>query len=183
MKTLPFALCLSVLLSPACYANQKIFLKLPDIDGESQTIPHVDEIEILAISHNVINESSATVGGGSGGAKSKFFDVRLVKFADISSPKLLELVATGENVSEAEITVRNFDDSEGAGGFAFYVITLSDVTVTSLASWVDASSGAVTETISLSFKTYELTYTPQANDCSAGAQVGVCFDVAANKVC
>ncbi len=179
MKPIAVSILIGLLVSPICQAGPSIFLKLDGIPGESTDDLHADEIEILSISHNMANAGTVRTGGGSGASKAILYDIRLVKFADRATPRLVKHVATGQHIPEAKITVMR----TGESALEFYVINLESVLVTSLASSASVESGRVTETISLNFGKIEIIYTPTKEDGSGDATVEFCFDVAVNVEC
>lgn len=154
-----------------------IFLKMGDIEGESQDDKHKDEIEALAWSWGVSQAGSIHAGGGGGSGKANFSDLSFTHYIDKASPNLLKSCANGEHVKEVKLAVRK----AGRGEQDFLVITMDDVIITSVAATDDGGDGGLLETVSLQFAKVDFEYKPQKADGSLEAGVHFKWDIKANK--
>src|SRR6267142_1328181 len=123
-----------------------IFAKIGDIKGESLNDKHKDEIEVLSYSWGVNNAGSMGSGSGGGEGKASFHDISFTHKVDKSSPVLMQACATGHHMKEATITHRK----AGKGQHEFFIIKLTDVTVTSVQEG-GGEGGSVSEQVSLAF--------------------------------
>lgn len=154
-----------------------IFLKIGDINGESQDDKHRDEIDVLAWSWGVSQAGSTRAGGGGGSGKANFTDLSFTHRVDKTSPHLFKSCANGEHVKEAKLAVRK----AGRGEQDFLVITMEDVIITSVAAADDGGDGGLLETVSLQFAKVDFEYKPQKADGSLEAGVHFKWDIKANK--
>ena len=142
-----------------------IFLKLDDIQGESQDSKHRGEIDVTSFSWGGIVNTVSRVGtgGGSVAGQSKPCPVAVIKaFTDRSTPSILKAAATGEVFKEVTFSlVKN----GGFGEFTFAQYKFSDVIVT---------SGG--DTFGFVFQKVEVVYTPQKADGSPDVSVIFNFD-------
>ena len=125
------------------------YLKLDEIDGESQDSAHEGEIDVLSFSWGVSVEVPTSGGRGSGSGKVNVQDIGFVKYADKSSAALDEAAADGTVIPEARFSVRT-----GTAASDYLVITLENVVVTSVTRSGDSTDG-ITEEISLNFAEVE----------------------------
>ena len=185
MKTNNFAtgaavrlLLATCLLLPAFGAGAvDIFLDLGDIKGESQDSVHPDEIVVLSWTEGLSNSASvdsATGGGGAG--KVSFAGLSVVKNIDRSSPALRQLVASGNHIPKAVLTLRK----SGATPFEFFVVELEKVFVTSVSAGSSQGGDLPTETVTLNFSKITWTYTEQKADGSKGNEIPAGYDVENN---
>jgi len=137
-------------------AAANIFLKVPDISGESVVPGHEDEIEILSFNFGVDNVVVPSGGQRSSG-NPNFQDATFTKQLDKSSPKLFLDVATGKTEPEAILVVAR---QTGGGTVDFVKFTFTDVIVTSYS--IGGSEGEVipTDFFSLNFAKIKFEYTP-----------------------
>jgi type VI secretion system secreted protein Hcp len=152
------AVVLAMILAPAAQAlaaNVDYFLKIPDIDGESKDKTHGGEIEVLSWSWGEANPATGTGGTASGAVQ--WDPIVLAKFIDKASPKLMRVVATGEHLPGAVLTLREDNKHE------YLVIDMTDVVITSYQVSGSAGSGdRPTETLSLNFSEVEVVYTERS---------------------
>ena len=155
----------------------EVFLKLGDINGESQDARHAGEIEVLAWSWGVSNAGGPQGGSGGGGAgKVAFNDLTLTHPMDKASPLLMKACATGQHIKEGTLAARK----AGRGQQDYLVIKMSDILVTSIQS--SGSGEQPTESVSLQFGKVDLQYTPQKPDGSLDEGVRFTYDIKANRV-
>jgi type VI secretion system secreted protein Hcp len=79
------------------------YLKMKGVEGESAIENHKDEIELNSWNWGASNPTTINKGGMSAGRVS-FTNLTITKTFDKSSPKLLNLCATGKHVDEATLT-------------------------------------------------------------------------------
>jgi type VI secretion system secreted protein Hcp len=132
------------------------FLKIEGIPGESTDDKHKNEIDVLSYSWG-ISHTRAERGGPAGRAKISDFSV--VKFTDKASPILFDAACERRQIADATFTARK------AGGTQqeFLKYVFKEVAISSVQpSGTSGSESTVpTESVSLSFGSVEITYTPQ----------------------
>jgi type VI secretion system secreted protein Hcp len=154
-RTLALVAPVTVLsLSQAGAAAVDYFLKLDGIKGESTDDKHKGEIDIESFSWGVTN-AGATGGGGAGKATFKEFTV--TKRIDRSSPKLMLACATGEKIPQLQFAVSREPTPGTPEGGDFYIITLSDILISSYSS-AGVQGGADLPMESISFNFTKITY-------------------------
>ena len=173
MKT--FCLPTLVLALPLLFASHSqaaVFIKFDGVDGESVDELHRGAIDVQSFSWGMSN-SGAPAGGGAG--KASFQDINFTRYIDKSSPLLAKACASGKHIAKAEIFVRK---SGGSGDY--YVITLTDVLVSSIDFQGDSSGSRPVESISFNFTKIEWRYVPTAPDGTTEPAVEAGWDVVAN---
>lgn len=151
---LPLALVvvISLFLSNPLHAALTGYLKIGDIDGESQDIGYEGYIEVQSLSWGVVREDSDRR------SLATFTDLAISKPVDRATPKLFEACAMGIVIAECELTlVRSY--STGVQQ-PYLRITLKNVIVTSTSLDVPNPSAdeRLTETLTLSFEEVEMEY-------------------------
>ncbi len=127
-RTLALVAPVTLLTITHSFGASDYLLEIDGIKGESTDEKHKDSIAIESFSWGATN--SSTVGGGSG--KVSLQDFHFVMKVDKASPKLMLACATGQRIASLKFFVSK---SEAAGGTKeYYVITLSDVLVSSYQS-------------------------------------------------
>lgn len=155
-----------------------MFLKLPDIKGESQDDKHKDEIDILAWSWGVSQSGTMHAGGGGGAGKAAFQDLSVTKWVDMASPKLLSSASTGKHIKEALLTVRK----AGEKPLEYLKITLNDCLISSVSTGGSGGEDRLTENVTINFGKVKFEYTVQKEDGTAGGVVPFGFDIKANRL-
>lgn len=136
----------------------EIFLKLPDVDGESQAKGHTKEIEVFSFSLGASNPSSVSTGGGSGAGKVDISSLSIQKQVDLASAKLFLKCCDGTHFAEGTLTVR---EAGGSDTVEYWIMKMKQVFVDSV-NWGAASGGGKpTESVSLSFAECKITYWSQ----------------------
>lgn len=104
------------------------FLKIDNVLGESTDARHPREIPLVSFSWGLSRASS----GGAGGAVGKVAvqDYHFAAASSIASPILASACVTGKRFPSARLSVTK----GGEGQQEYYVLILSDVTVTSFLS-------------------------------------------------
>jgi type VI secretion system secreted protein Hcp len=154
------------------------FLKIDEVEGESQDAKHKNEIDVLSYSWGV-TQAGGRAGGGGGAGKATFQDFHFVTRLTKASPKLFLACASGQHFKKAVLTVRK------AGGEQqdYYTIVLSDPLVTEFNEGGEASgeeSGPLNQ-VSLNFAKIELAYKEQKADGSQGGSTVASWDLKGGK--
>jgi type VI secretion system secreted protein Hcp len=156
--TAPGALLLA---SPVAEAGD-IFLKIAGIPGESRDMFYKDQIEVLSWSWGVSQQRTGPSAGGTvAPGKVSLQDLSFTRRVDKASPALFLRCATGEMIPQVTFM---FPHPE-VPSQSYYVVTLHDVTVTSIQGERPqpadgVSGGIVTERVSLNFTKIEMSYRP-----------------------
>ncbi len=160
------------------------FLKIQGVDGESVDDKHKGWIEIDSFSWGVTNMVTMASSGGGGAGKASFQDFSIVKRFDKASPKLFLTCATGEHISDADISIRKASGA-GAKGKAvdsFLKFKMFDILVSSFQESGQASgAGVPMESISLNFAKIEMEYRPQNTNGSLGSPEKAGYDLVQSK--
>jgi len=151
--------------------KERYFLRIDGIEGESTDDRHAREIDVSTWSWGAAAASGSTSSGRVG--KATLQDLRIVKRIDVATPKLIESCVTGKHLPRAVLAgVRWSGDGDAD---EFLRDELEDVTVTSV-DHADADTEPV-EQISLAYRSFEITYTPQSPTGGAGTPVSFKWDV------
>lgn len=131
------------------------FIKIDDIPGESNSLKHRGEIEVLSFSWGIKRPSSGGTGTGGGEGKAQFSDFTFLKEVGAASPALFVSVCEGKHIKEAVFTASGPNGPRGR--LAFYKVTFSDVLISSV---LPGSSGndVPSEQVSLNFAKVEIEY-------------------------
>ncbi len=134
-----------------------------EIKGEATAKGHEDWLDIESLSWGVSQTGTFGMGGGGGAGKATPHDVVFSRRVDRATPNLYKSITTGNHIDKATIEVRK------AGGeqIVYYQIVLEKVLVTSVSN--SAGGDFISESFSLNFAVFAITYYPQAD---AGSQEG-----------
>jgi type VI secretion system secreted protein Hcp len=155
------------------------FLKLDGIQGESQKQGHTQEIDIMSFSWGSSNPSSVGTGGGSSTGKVSVSDFSIMKPTDSSSPLLFQKCCDGTTIATGLVTLRK---AGGQSPIEYLKYNFTNVYVTSV-QWSGSGGGGddtPMESVSFTFETCTVDYTPQNDDGSPGGAVHGGWDVSAN---
>jgi type VI secretion system secreted protein Hcp len=152
------------------------FLKIDGIDGESTTVGHKGEIDVLAWSWGVTQTGAPGPGGGSG--RADFQDFQFVARISKASPKLFLACATGTHHKFAALTGVRTAGKGKADEFLKYKV--SDVQVTSV-QHSDTETGVPTEQFSLNYAKFEVSFSPITATGKLDPPVVAGFDLQQNK--
>jgi type VI secretion system secreted protein Hcp len=152
------ALALGVLSAPSATAATDMFIKIGDIEGESQDLKHKNEIDVLAWSWGMSQSGTLHVGGGGGGGKVCVQDLSFTKWIDKATPDLMIGLTVGESYPDARLTVRSAGDSSGQEPLEYLVINMKNVLVTSVSTGGSGGEDRLTENVTLNFSEVEWTY-------------------------
>ena len=138
-------------------AQADMFLKLTPIKGEALDKAHKDQIEVLSWNFGASQSASAHGGTGSGTGKVQIQDLTVTHYFDTASTDLLKYLTTGKHIDEGMLTVRK------AGGTAveYLKIEMQQVFITHISNGGGHGQDRITENVTLNFRKFEQTYTPQ----------------------
>src|SRR5208283_6183649 len=89
------------------------FLKIDGVDGESQQVGHVKELEMDNWSFGETQSGNASDATGSASGKVTLNKFHFSKRMDISSAKLLQYHLNGKQITWAKFTARRSGESGG----------------------------------------------------------------------
>ncbi len=153
-----------------------IFLKLDGIKGESHDAKHKGSIAIESFQWGLEQAGTMGRGGGGGAGKVSFNDISIQKFADSSTPALMQACAGGTHIKTGVLTVRK------AGGEQeeYYKISLNQILVSSIHN-NGAQGGDLVETVTLNFDEIKFDYKEQGGDGKLGGVVKFGWNLSQNK--
>lgn len=132
-----------------------LFLKIPDIPGESQDETHKDEIEVLSWSWGQSQVGSMAIGGGGGAGKVNMQDFNFTMYTSKASCKLMKACATGDHIPTATMTARK----PGGEPYDYLIFTFTDLLIT---SYNTGGSGEIpVENITFNFAAIDVKYNLQ----------------------
>jgi type VI secretion system secreted protein Hcp len=157
---------------------QDIFLKIAGIEGESADDKHKNEIDVLAYSWIMEQQSTMSAGGGGGSGKATVHDLEFTHFYDKASVNLAKYCLTGKHIAECKLTVRK----AGGSPLEYLVVTMTDAIVTYVGQSADAKDEVkVKETVRLSFAKVKLEYKVQNAQGGGAGAVTATYDIKLNK--
>lgn len=157
-----------------------ILLKLGDsIRGESPIAGYEDWIQVHGWSWGATQSGTTHEGMGGGSGKVAVQDLNVTKFVDASTHDLVKHVCSGKHIPNAELIVMK---AGGDSPVIYFRLKLTDLLISSY-----QTSGArdgldrVTESVGINFAKFEVTYTRQEMDGSAGPESTAGWDVRRNE--
>ncbi len=153
-----------------------MFLKLTDIDGESEDAIHANSINVLAWSWGASQSGTTHEGAGAGSGKASFNDISVTKYVDSSSHKLLKALSKGTHIPEAILTIRK----AGSDPLEYVVLTMTKCIISSVSTGGSGGEDRLTENISINFAEFEFVYTPQKADGTGDSALPFKFNIAQN---
>ena len=153
------------------------FLKLEGIKGESKDAKHKDEIDLLSFSWGATQSGTHASGGGGGAGKVSFQDFHFVMKMSKASPLLLQAVATGKHIKQADLVARK------AGGKQqeYLKIKFTDVLISSYQSGGSQGGDDIPmEQVSLNFAKINVEYADQKEDGSLNPATVASYDLKQN---
>jgi type VI secretion system secreted protein Hcp len=154
-----------------------MFIKIEGIKGEATDDKHKDEIDVLSWSWGASQAGTMHVAGATGG-KASFQDLSFTKWVDVSTPKLLKAVSTGEQVKEVVLVVRK---AAGKQQIEYVKIIMKDCLITSVSGGGSGGEDRLTENVTINFAEYRYEYTSQKPDGSPGGVMPFGYDIRAQK--
>jgi type VI secretion system secreted protein Hcp len=156
---------------------QKNYLKIDQINGESQIRGHENEIEVLSWNWAVTVPGGASTSGGSSG-RAKVSGITFVHYVDLASPKLLKSCLAGTHSPRAVLSIH----SDPNAAFDYLRLTLDDVIFTSLIISATEGCSRTIETVTMEFAKITEDYTRATATGTAGAKLSTTFDVRTYQV-
>ena len=152
-------------------------LVMTGIPGESLDTAFPASVEIQSFSWGVSNPGSSSTGGGAGTGKANFQDISFSTTVNKSTPKLFSFLVLGTHIATAVFHLRK----QGKDGQQEYLTyTFSDCVVSSL-SHGGGGGGEVTESFSLNYTKFEISYKPQKADQTLDTAIEAGYDMKATK--
>jgi type VI secretion system secreted protein Hcp len=154
------------------------YLKIGDIDGESQRADHEDEIDIYDFTWNIEQAAGAQAGRGRSKGRAQVSALTCSKAYDASSPYLALAAMQGRSFDEVVLTVRK---DSGDAHLDYLIVTMENVIISLYAiSGAGEDEGqTIMEDLGLSFENVKIKYTIQADDHSKGDEHEIEYDIAA----
>jgi len=154
------------------------YLKIDDIQGESQRADHEDEIDVYGV-HWKVERATSSARSGRARSRARVDSLTCYKETDASSPYLALACLQGKSFDEMVLTVRK---DSGDAHLDYLIITMENVMVSGFEMLNDGTNvddEALAEQVALTFEKLTYKYTVQADDHSAGDEHEVEFDIAA----
>jgi len=155
-----------------------IFIKIGDIEGESQDKKHTKEIEVMSWSWGVTQAANMSQGGGGGVGKASFSDLSFTHYFDKASPNLWNACVTGKHIPKVILTQRKAGETPQD----YLVITMEHVLITNLSPGGSDGAGAPVENVSLAPAIVNVEYMAQKEDGSLDAGVTFNYNIKAATV-
>ena len=153
------------------------FLKLGDLKGESLVKGFEDHIQLLSWNWELSQVGTTHIGSGGGAGKVNVKDLTFESYVDMATPPLLLACCKGTHYPQAVLTQRK----AGGNPLTYLTITLKDVLVTHVAEGGGTSDELQTQSVSLNFASFEVSYQPQDNKgAKRGGAINVQYDIARN---
>lgn len=162
------------------------YLKIDNIEGESEDDTHKSEIELHSFNWEEAQSGTFAQGAGGGAGKVQMHNFEFTSPVCKASPKLMLACATGQHIPSAVLICRK----AGGGQQEFYKITLSDVLVSSYrtgshtegANGEDGyEQGVPMDQVGLNFGKIQFEYRPQKPDGSLDNPIKSGYSLKANK--
>jgi type VI secretion system secreted protein Hcp len=153
-----------------------MFIKIGNLEGESQDKTHKGKIDVLTWSWGMSNMGAAHHGGGAGAGKVHVQDLSFTKYIDKSSPDLMLACCNGKHFPEAHLIVRK----AGENPLEYLKIDLTEVLVTAVTTGGSGGEEKLTENVTLNFAKVKVNYEEQTEKGTGGAKPKMGWDIAAN---
>ena len=138
-------------------ADVDYFLKIKDIEGESEDKNHKNEIDVLSFSWGETQTGSSAYGGGASTGKINMQDFHFTMKLNKATPKLMLACSTGKAIGDATFVGRK---STGDGqGQEYMIWKFYDLIISSYQTGGSGGSDSVpTESISFNYAKMEMEY-------------------------
>ncbi|HMD88278.1 MAG TPA: type VI secretion system tube protein Hcp [Anaerolineaceae bacterium] len=153
------------------------FLKIEGIQGESTTLNHKDEIEVLAWNWSETQPSIAIVGGATPG-RVQMHPFHVIAKSSSASPKLFLACAGGQHIPMAVFAAVKVISAQVQD---YMTWKFSDVIVTSYQVGADKDETISTDEFNLEFSRVVLEYKPLKSDGSLGSPIMAEWDLRSPK--
>ncbi len=155
------AMMLGVLSAPSMAAHVDVYLKIPDIEGESQRVGYEGAIDVLSWSWG----TSQAEGQGKN-AGTCVDAMSLAKNVDRASAGLITAAMVGARYDSAVLSV--VQSESGAPALEIISIKMRDVSISDFRTGGERGDPSPVDGFSLNFAEAEWVYTEQADDLSPG---------------
>ena len=153
-----------------------MFIKIKGVAGESEDNDHKGENDVLAWSWGMSQSGTMHVGGGGGAGKANFQDLGITKWVDKGSVTLMQACAKGTHIESANLIVRKAGDKP----LEYIKLDMKELIVSSISTGGSGGEDRLTENVSLNFREWKMTYTPQDDKGAGGGAVDFGFNIAKN---
>ena len=153
-----------------------MFIKLNGVKGESEDEKHKGENDVLAWSWGMSQSGTMHVGGGGGAGKANFQDLSITKWVDAGSVTLAQHCAKGTHIPDGQLIVRKAGDKP----LEYIKLDMKEIIVSSISTGGSGGEDRLTENVTLNFREWKMTYTPQTKTGSGGGAVDFGFNIAKN---
>ena len=153
-----------------------MFIKLNGVKGESEDDKHKGENDVLAWSWGMSQSGSMHVGGGGGSGKANFQDLSITKWVDLGSVTLMQHCSKGTHIPDGQLIVRKAGDKP----LEYIKLDIKEIIVSSVSTGGSGGEDRLTENVTLNFREWKMTYTPQTKTGAGGGAVDFGFNIAKN---
>ncbi len=179
LPLLTLCLLLGFTASGSAAAAVDMYLKIPDIEGESQADGREGEIDILSWSWGASNGVNQP-GSARNTQMANVQDISFVHFFDSASTELIWAVLTGATLPEATLQVVRSGGGD-RGGVPYIELRMRNARITSVSNGGSTGEDRLTESFSLNFEEICVTYFEQLPTGEVRMQKELCWDVARNR--
>jgi type VI secretion system secreted protein Hcp len=152
------------------------FLKVDNIQGESQDSVFKNTIEVQSYSFGA-SQTAHVQGGGLAAGKATLGDLSIMKLFDKSSPKLFGALTTGTHIPNILLSLRKGGGGK-SGGYVYLTYKLENAIVTG--THVSGGSETPTESYSFAYQKVTVEYFLQGSTGSVTSTGSVGWDAATN---
>lgn len=153
-----------------------MFLTINGVNGESVDQSFKGALDVLSYRFGV--EGGTPAGTGASG-KPHLSDLSVVTYQSLATIPLYVACAAGKHYATAALSLRRVTGATSP--VVYFTMTLTDVTVTSVAEGASDGDDRVTDSLSLSFAQIDLSYKAQSSTGGVGATVTGGWDVAQGR--
>lgn len=157
---LGLAVCAGLLTIPQ-QLHAAAFMKFDGIDGESTDAQHSKWIDVLSYDWGIVRPLSTATGSTRTRGSAQSLDFVCVKELDKASPKLMEMITTGQVKPLVEIHLTR---NTASGPVTYMKYELKNVIITSWSTSGSAGDQRPTEQVSLNFEEIKVIYTEFDNE-------------------
>ena len=157
-------------IAPAAAAKLE-FIKFDGVDGESTDDKHKGEIDLASWNFGVKRKAEGVDGCAIRGGCTVFDDIQITNALEKSTPKLFGLLASGEIIPSARISVTRPD----LNGKTYFSILFNDVQLSAM----NIGGGLPVPQVGTAFRFGAITmsYSPQKADGSLGLPITAFYDL------
>jgi len=140
------------------------FLKLGDIEGESQVKGFEDYIQVLSWSWGMTQSGTTHMGKGAGGGKANVSDLVITHAVDAATPRIMTACCSGEHFKDGgELVLRK----AGLDALDYLIYKFKPLIITSVSVGGAQNEEAIFENFTINFGQFEVSYQPQSADGTA----------------